>query len=70
MFLSTVPGTYLSDCEPPTQSGVENRFNTLIGKRSKEVKKTAAASGMAEENGEKEMLLDDLIHEIEDQIEQ
>ena len=69
-FLSTVPPVYLSDREPPTQKGNEDRFKMLIGKRRIEVKKTAAASGIVEEHGEKEMLLDDLILEMEDKIEQ
>ena len=68
IVIPQVPATCLSDREPPTQKGIEDRFKMLIGKRRKEVKKTAAASRIVEEHREKEMLLDDFILEMEDQI--
>ena len=70
MFMSTVPAALLIDREPPTQKGVEDRFQMIISKRLAEVKMTAAASGILEVYGEKEILQEDIILEIDEHSEQ
>jgi len=46
-----------------------DRFKKLVSDRRKEDKKKSMSSGISEEHGEKQQLLDDIIAEIDEKAE-
>ena len=62
-------GSSLGDVLTPSMKTVRDRFTTVIEKRKVDVKRTTAASGIVEERGAKEELMDDLIFEMEEHLE-
>ena len=69
-FLRIASPVVLDNKGPPTQKGLEDRFRMITTRRRAEVKRTAVASGIVEVYGEREVLLDDLILEMDEHFEQ
>lgn len=68
-FLAAAPATLINGREKPSQKTIVDRFKTLVAKRRDSNKENAAASGIVEDLGEREMLLDDFILEIDEKAE-
>ena len=69
LFLKAVPTTLFEHSQRPSGKTLADRFKGLIGKRREDVNRTSSASGIIEEHGEQEQLLDDLILEIDEKEE-
>jgi len=62
LFLQAAPTGSLKDVVSPTWKSLRDRFKKITTDRREENKANAGASGIIEVRGEREVLLDDLLH--------
>ena len=66
---ATAPSRCLEVISEPTWKSLHDRFKKVVADRRNKNLKNQAVSGIVEERGEREMLLDDLILAIDEQEE-
>ena len=66
LFLHEVPDAVFLHSQKPSAKTLVDRFKRLVARRRENVKRSSAGSGIIEVHGEKEVLLDDLIGEIDE----
>ena len=65
MFMDQVSSVRFRTMHKPSCNTLEDCFKRISVHRREAVKRTARASGIAENHGKKEVLIDDLIQEID-----
>ena len=68
-FMEQVPAVVFTNMHRPSKKTLSDRFKRLVQQRRQAVKVNLAASGIIEPHGDKEVLLDDLILEIDEKEE-
>lgn len=68
-FMDMVPAVVFRHMRKPSCKTLVDRFKRLVGQRREVVKRTARESGIIERYGEKEVLMDDLIQEMDEKEE-
>lgn len=66
LFLRDNPDEVFLHSQNPSAKTLVDRFKCFVARRRANVKRSSAASGIIEVHGEKEVLLDDLVSEIDE----
>ena len=69
LFLRQIPDAVFLHSQKLCIKTLVDRFNRLVARRRENVKRSSSASGIIEVHGEKEVLLDDFISEIDEKEE-